>query len=132
MSSILALDIGEKRTGVAIAEPPIYLAHPIATVDSESLNDYLIECIMKRDVHAIVIGFPRNQRGEVTAQTAAVQDLVSQLQLPDDVTLHWQDESLTSIKAEEELTSRGKPFEKGDIDSLAATYILEDYLKEHS
>jgi putative transcription antitermination factor YqgF len=87
---------------------------------------------MKRDVHAIVIGFPRNQRGEVTAQTAAVQDLVSQLQLPDDVTLHWQDESLTSIKAEEELTSRGKPFEKGDIDSLAATYILEDYLKEHS
>ncbi|MCX6728115.1 MAG: Holliday junction resolvase RuvX, partial [Candidatus Saccharibacteria bacterium] len=46
------------------------------------------------------------------------------------VPTHLQDEALTSVKAEEELKSRGMPFEKGDIDALAATYILQDFLDE--
>ena len=42
-----------------------------------------------------------------------------------------QDEALTSVKAEEELKDRKSPYEKGDIDSLAATYILQDYIEEN-
>ena len=41
-----------------------------------------------------------------------------------------QDEAATSVKATEELESRGKPYDKGAIDALAATYILEDYLHD--
>ena len=130
MSSILALDIGEKRTGVALAEPPIYLPHPIDTVGTEALNEYLSKCVKERDVQTIVIGYPRNQSGEATAQTAIVKTIVEGLSIPKEIELTWQDESLTSVKAEEELESRNKPFEKADIDALAATYILEDYLKE--
>ena len=40
----------------------------------------------------------------------------------------FQDEALTSVKARDELDARKKPYEKGDIDKLAACYILEDYL----
>jgi RNase H-fold protein (predicted Holliday junction resolvase) len=42
----------------------------------------------------------------------------------------FQDEALTSRKAESELNKRGKPYAKGDVDALAATYILEDYLTQ--
>ena len=42
-----------------------------------------------------------------------------------------QDEALTSHHAEEELEARGKPYERGDIDALAATYIVQDWLDGH-
>jgi RNase H-fold protein (predicted Holliday junction resolvase) len=45
--------------------------------------------------------------------------------------ISWQDEAVTSVRAEEELRARGKPYVREDIDALAATYILEDYLHEH-
>ena len=43
----------------------------------------------------------------------------------------YQDESLTSVMAEEKLKSSGKPYEKADIDALAAALILQDYLETH-
>jgi RNase H-fold protein (predicted Holliday junction resolvase) len=42
-----------------------------------------------------------------------------------------QDEAVTSKRAEAELEARGKPYQRGDIDALAATYILEDFLAGH-
>jgi len=47
-----------------------------------------------------------------------------------EVAIETADEALTSVRAKEELQSRGKPYEKGDVDALAATLILDDYLKE--
>lgn len=131
MQSVLGLDIGEKRIGVAIAEPPIFIAHPIDTINAlEEASEQLAQIIKDRDVEKIVIGFPRNLSGDETAQSLAVQELTKKLNIPDSIEVVWQDESLTSVKAEEELDMRGKPFEKGDVDALAATYILEDYLRE--
>lgn len=131
MQSVLGLDIGEKRIGVAIAEPPIFIAHPIDTINAlEEASEQLAKIIKDRDVEKIVIGFPRNLSGDETAQSLVVQELTKKLNIPDSIEVIWQDESLTSVKAEEELEARGKPFEKGDVDALAATYILEDYLRE--
>jgi len=133
MQSVLGLDIGEKRIGVAIAEPPIFIAHPIDTINAlEEASEQLAQIIKDRDVEKIVIGFPRNLSGDETAQSLAVQELTKKLNIPDSIEVVWQDESLTSVKAEEELEARGKPFKKGDVDALAATYILEDYIRENS
>ena len=130
MSSILALDIGEKRVGVALAEAPIYLAHPIATLNaSDDLPGSVQSLIKERDIVKVVVGYPRNQEGSETKQTALIETVVKGLNLPGSVELAWQDESLTSVKAKEELEARGKRFEKSEVDALAATYILEDYLK---
>jgi RNase H-fold protein (predicted Holliday junction resolvase) len=52
--------------------------------------------------------------------------LAQQVDLP----LSWQDEAVTSAQAEAELVQRKKPYTKGDIDALAAVYILNDYLSE--
>lgn len=132
MSSVLALDIGEKRVGVAIAEAPVYIAHPLTTLDAKDLSSQLQKLVAERDVTTLVVGLPRNQAGESTAQTEYAQQIVENLNVGKEIKIEWQDESLTSVKAEEELESRGKPFEKSDIDALAATFILEDYLKERS
>lgn len=131
MNVVLALDIGEKRVGVAIAEPPVFLAHALPTLATTQLKEALPKLIKEREVSVVVIGRPRNQAGETTKQTKFAEELIASLHLGDAIKLVWQDESLTSVKAEEELEARGKPYEKADIDALAATYILEDYLKEN-
>ncbi len=128
---ILALDIGEKRIGVAIAEISIPFARPLTTLETEvDAREVLAKLLRQHHVQKVVIGRPRNQGGATTAQTAKTQQILTELSLPHEIDVNWQDESLTSVKAEEELKNRSKPYEKGDIDALAAAFILEDYINQ--
>lgn len=132
MASLLALDIGEKRIGVALAEEPLFLAHPLITiVVDENTIGKIQELIKRYKVKNLVVGRPRNLQGNDTPQTVSIAEYVKNLQLGTDTSIIWQDESLTSVKAEEELLKRGKNFTKEAVDALAATYILEDYVREH-
>lgn len=79
---------------------------------------------------ALVVGFPRGMQGQHTAQTQAIEDFAQELRRHFALPLHFQDEALTSKHAKAELEARSKPYERGDIDALAATYILEDFLRE--
>ena len=131
--NLLSLDVGEKRVGIALAEVPTFFARPVTTLqNNDQLAETITDLINQYQITTIVIGYPRNQSGDPTEQTKVAEETVHALHLPDTITLAWQDESLTSVKAEEELESRGKSYEKADIDSLAATFILEDYVKEHA
>ena len=126
MSSIVALDIGERRIGVAVASQITKLPHPHSTLDNTMTVWNDIRDLMKEyAADTLVVGLPRNLSGDDTAQTTYVRNFVAQAP---DLHIVFQDEALTSRKAEAELISRGKPYVKGDIDALAATYILEDYL----
>lgn len=126
MNSILALDVGESRIGVAAANDIARLAHPLTTLNnSETVWDEIRSLAQAESATIIVVGLPRNLSGEDTAQTEYVRRFVADIT---DMKIVFQDEALTSRKAESELNQRGKPFSKGDIDALAATYILEDYL----
>jgi putative transcription antitermination factor YqgF len=69
--------------------------------------------------------------GQSTAQTESTLRFSKELQEHFDLPIDMQDEALTSKKAEEELRKRRKPYKPGDIDSLAATYILEDWFAQH-
>lgn len=132
MSSYIALDIGDKRIGVSICDSSAPFPAPLTTLHASSgVGAELMDILSKQKVSAIIIGYPRNQAGEATDQTARVEKIVGLLNLPGHIPIYWQDESLTSVKAEAELSKRGKPFSKGDIDSLAATYILDDFIKSH-
>lgn len=129
MSSILALDVGEKRIGVAIANPVARLARPLTTLSHDAnIFTTLEQLITDESVSIVVVGLPRNLSGEDTDQTAYVRQFTEKLRHD---MIRFQDEALTSKKAEMELRQRGKPYDKGDIDALAATYILEDYLRQH-
>lgn len=129
--AIGALDVGEKRIGVAIADPSIKIAIAYDTflVDGSELEQ-ITRFITLEEVETLVVGYPRNQQGEATAQTRFVEDFVEQLGSLD-VEIVFQDESLTSVRAEEYLRRQKKPFEKGEVDALAASFILQDYLEQH-
>ncbi len=131
-SEILALDVGERRIGVASANPAARMATPLTTLTHEAdIFEQIAALLADHSAMALVIGLPRGLDGQETAQTQRVRDFAAQLAAHVAVPLHWQDEALTSRKAEDELQSRGKPFSKGDIDALAATYILEDFLHDN-
>lgn len=130
MANILALDVGTKRIGVAVADSTLPIAVPLLTlrVDGNELQK-LFSIINEKHVDTVVVGYPRNQSGDPTEQTGVAESFAVHLRGHAEVV--FQDESLTSVTAEERLRQSGKPFEKGDIDALAACIILQDYLEEH-
>lgn len=128
-TNILSLDVGERRVGVAIASLVARLPRPLTTLDNtEDIWQDIAKLIVDEDASTLVVGLPRNLSGDETAQTKYVRDFAAKIE---GIEIIFQDEALTSQKAETELAGRGKPFAKGDIDALAATYILEDYLATH-
>lgn len=127
--SILGLDVGGKRVGVAAASLGARLPRPLDTLErGEDFLDTLRQIIKAESAGALVIGLPRGLEGQSTGQTAEVEafarDLGKSLELP----IYMQDEALTTKHAETELKSRGKPYRRADVDALAATYILQDWL----
>jgi len=134
--SLLGLDIGEVRIGVSLAPRGLSIAQPVTTVlQGDAALDVIAGLVQEHDISRIVAGWPRGLDGQTTAQTMYVEAFVQHLQLrlaDEGVDVVLQDEALTSRKAEEELRQRGKPFRKEEVDALAATYILQDYLDELS
>jgi putative Holliday junction resolvase len=108
------------------------LPRPLITLERNDTFFAALESIVEVEgVKVIVVGYPRGLRGQHTAQTAAIEAFVVELRQHFPLPIYYQDEALTSKHAEAELKARGKIYDRGDIDALAATYILEDYLAEH-
>jgi putative holliday junction resolvase len=127
--TLLALDVGEKRIGVAKADTAVRLAFPLTTLTADGNElQTLRELVQVHHPTALVVGYPRNQQGEATAQTRFVERFATTIE-PLGVPIIYQDESLTSVVAEERLQAQGKPYTKADIDSYAAVIILTDYLE---
>ncbi len=130
-TSLISLDVGEKRIGVAVADLNVRIAVPFQTVEvdgNEIAN--IAQIVIQEGADTIVVGYPRNQSGESTAQTNYVEEFTKRLEelAP---TIVFQDESLTSVMAEQQLKAHKKPYTKGDIDAQAAAIILQDYLESH-
>ena len=127
--TLVGLDVGEKRIGVSVADTGIRIAVPFATVEVDGNEIQAIaEIVIKERAEVIVVGYPRNQQGEATAQTDYVEKFTKRLEYLDKKIV-FQDESLTSVLAEEQLKSHKRPYSKGDIDSQAAAIILQDYVE---
>lgn len=127
--SLVCLDVGEKRIGVAVADTSIRIAVAFDTiiVDGDELNK-IAEIVIREGAKTIIVGYPRNQQGETTAQTRYVENFAKQLEEVAE-NIVFQDESLTSVMAENRLIAMKKPYAKGDIDAQAAAIILEDYME---
>lgn len=129
---VLALDVGERRIGVASARTDVAIANPLTTLERSAASVAAIKkLVADHQASVLVVGLPRGLEGQETAQTKAARAFAAGLKAGLNVPIILQDEALTSRKAESELAARGKPYVKADIDALAATYILEDYLAEH-
>lgn len=127
----MALDVGEKRIGVALADSAVKIAVPHDTIEVDGREiENIAEIAIRESVDVIVVGYPRNQLGMATRQTSYAENFAAKLE-DFDAKVVFQDESLTSVMAEERLKSHGRPYSKADIDAQAATIILQDYLEEN-
>jgi putative Holliday junction resolvase len=127
----VSLDVGEKRIGVAVGDSGVRIAVPFDTIEADGSEiERIKNVVIDEKADVVVVGYPRNQSGEATAQTAYVESFAKRL---GDIApaIAFQDESLTSVMAEQRLQSYKKPYSKGDIDALAAAIILQDYMEQN-
>jgi putative Holliday junction resolvase len=130
-SSVLGLDIGTVRVGVAIAIWPDGIPAPLTTLANDpKLSDGLKDIIETENVKFIVAGRPRSLNGNSTKQTLFTSQSVKDLENKLGIKIYLQDEAATSLKAKAELEAKKKMFTKKDVDALSAVYILEDFLTE--
>jgi UPF0755 protein len=127
---LIGLDIGEKRIGVATVDTTIKIAVPHSTILVDGSEIGQIENIMlKEATNFLVVGLPRNSEGLETAQSAIVRQFATKLHKIG-AKVKFQDESLTSVMAEKRLKKRKKSYKKADIDSEAASIILQDFIEQ--
>ncbi len=127
---IIGLDVGTKRIGVARADSSVKIAIPVETIEVDGTEFEKIKRFSRiQGTSFFVIGLPRNLQGEETAQSRYSRDFAKKLkkELPE-AKIAFQDESLTSVEAENNLKNR-KSLKKGDIDTEAATLILQDFIE---
>jgi putative holliday junction resolvase len=128
-ANFLALDVGERRIGVALANAVAKLPAPLTTLDhDDTFMERLSGLIQEHDIGKLVIGLPRGLEGQDTAQTSYVRHFAAKLQQELGIPIILQDEAVTSVQARAELDQKGKTYDKKEIDALAATYILQDFI----
>lgn len=127
---VLAFDVGEKRIGVAQADTLVRIPFPVTTITVDGREeDRARQIVAEVQPATLVVGLPRNQSGEQTAQSQVSIAFARQLDSLG-VPVVMQDESVTSVMAEDYLKQSKKPYTKEDIDAKAAALILDDYLRE--
>ncbi len=134
MARILSIDYGKKRTGIAVTDPLQIIAGGLATVSTSELFDWLKAYLAKEQVERIVIGEPRQPNGQPSENLQRVQQFVSRWRkaVPE-VPIVYFDERFTSVLAHQAMLDGGLKKkarqDKGLVDEISATIILEDYLR---
>jgi putative Holliday junction resolvase len=133
MARLLALDLGERRIGVAVSDPTGMLARPLTTVVRASREDdfeaisYLIE---EHAAKGVIIGLPLSLNGTEGPQARRIRRYAERLAKALDVPIQFWDERYSSVEAAEILSEkRGRPARaRGELDAMAAAIILQSYL----
>ncbi len=134
MSRFLAVDYGSKRIGLAIGDDDMYMASPIKTIDGcgdlRSDASAVEACAREYDIDGIVIGLPLNMDDSEGPQAKVVRSFGEALDAITDQTIHYVDERLSSIAAEELIRPAGltRKKKKARVDRVAAQVILQTFL----
>jgi putative Holliday junction resolvase len=137
MARIICIDYGGKRTGLAVTDPLQIIATALATVLTKDLFTYLKEYFAKEQVDLILIGEPLNLDDTATHATPLVAEAVKRLlkEFPH-IPLKKVDERFTSKMASRAMVEMGMKKKdrqvKGNIDQIAATIMLQEYLQSIS
>ncbi|MDQ3513622.1 MAG: Holliday junction resolvase RuvX [Chloroflexota bacterium] len=128
---VMALDVGERRIGIAVSDESRRVAMPLTTLH-RSGDDLvtLAELAAEWDIGSIVVGMPTGLSGREGPQAAVVRAWVRVAEGAIDRPFRYWDERFSSLIAERTLAASGiKPDRRrGDIDAMAAAVILQGYL----
>jgi putative Holliday junction resolvase len=138
---VLAVDVGERRIGLAISDVSRTLARPLLTLTVRNAGDGVnqvaaeIARLKEEDdgLSTVVVGLPVRLDGTPNAQTPRVAAFVDALKARTPVPILTADERLTSREAESLLAERVRDWRerKARLDAVAAAVILQDYLEAH-
>jgi putative Holliday junction resolvase len=135
---ILALDVGERRVGLAISDASRTLARPLEALTVTSAADAadrvarrIAELALEEGgLATIVVGMPTRLDGSPSPQTARVAAFIERLKVRTPVPIATEGERLSSREAESRLARRERDWRKRKkkLDAAAAAIILQDYL----
>jgi putative Holliday junction resolvase len=137
MGRIICIDYGVKRTGLAVTDPFQIIATGLTTVASQDLIAFLKNYFAKETVEAIIIGEPRNLDNSDTHASEPVRAIIRRLkkEFPT-IPLTTVDERYSSKLASRAMIEMGmkkmQRRQKGLVDEIAATMMLQEYLKQKS
>ena len=133
---ILALDVGDRRIGVALSDPLSILASPLTTIDrrttpeTEAAIGAVLALAEQHEAAEILVGIPYLMSGRIGAQARITLDFAQALSERTNIPITHTDERLSSVQADRMLTQSGtsNTRDKGRTDSAAAAVILQAYL----
>lgn len=134
---ILAFDYGTKRVGIAVTDPLQIIATALITLHPEKLFPFLEDYLKKEEVERFVVGIPQQMDSTPSQSAQHITGFIRKLakQFPH-IPIEKMDERFTSKMAEASLISGNanakQRKDKGLVDSIAATIILQSYLERKS
>ncbi|KFC21361.1 Holliday junction resolvase RuvX [Epilithonimonas lactis] len=135
MGQILAIDYGKARTGIAVTDDMQIIASGLTTVETLKLMDFLKKYFSENQVDEIVVGLPTDLKGNMSDIETEIQKFISNFEKEfPDKKINRLDERFTSKMASFFISQSGKNKkqrqEKGLIDKVSATIILQNFLEQ--
>ena len=130
---IMAVDLGQVRTGLAVSDPTEQLASPVGTItekNTDKLLEKVADAAREQGVQQLVVGHPRNMDGSRGESARRAETFAASLEKAAALPVVLWDERMTTVSAIGYLNqtdTRGKK-RKAVVDTVAATIILQDYL----
>ena len=130
--TVLAFDLGLKRTGVASGELGIGVAHPLSVIQAESTDARLVaieKLILEWQPVLLVMGLPTHEDGTEHTMTRVARNFAKKLESRFNLPVFWIDERYTSVAAEDALHAAGVHGKKNKamLDAVAAQLILQGF-----
>lgn len=131
---IMAIDYGQKRTGIAVTDPLGMIANGLATVPSHTAVQFVVDYTQKEAVERIVVGEPRDMQNMASNASRFVEPFVKKLRLAlPEMSVERIDERFTSKMAFQTMIDAGlnkkRRRDKALVDTISATIILQSYLE---
>ena len=134
---ILGLDYGDARVGVAITDALNITVQGLETIQRNQSDKNVLkrldEIIVQYEIEKIVVGLPLNLKGEKTQRTEITEKFIHKLKCKyNKLKIDTMDERLTTIEAQKTMNflNVDKKNKRNIVDTIAAVYILQAYLKK--
>ncbi len=137
MARIVALDFGVKRTGIAVTDEMQIIASGLTTVDTKNLLVFLKQYVSQENVELFIVGEPKQMNYEASESEVFIVKFLTKLEkaIPE-IPVKRVDERFTSKMAFQTMIDSGlskkQRKDKGLIDEISATIILQSYLQNPS
>ncbi len=137
MGRILAIDYGLKRVGIAVSDPLKIIANGLPTIAANELMDFLSTYFLRESVEKVIIGMPKKMNNELSQTSQQIIPFINlfKKKFPS-IPIEEVDERFTSIMAHQAMIDGGLKKmdrrDKGTVDMVSATIILQDYMNRKS